>query len=194
MIIERENILWELSPVFTERMAIKEAIQHIQEERRRLTDQYWSLISRLRELDTEDRTRGQFIDIESTFGMMYEITKELSTALHRVQSQIPMEPIISNTLPIEDNKVVDKETVLNQKEEDRIIKTQKHSDLKKISGIVAQFLKERGVPVKLSTIFAILEEQGYTWSKNAYSLTIKNMMEHDNKIVTATRGYYQYKI
>jgi hypothetical protein len=181
--------------LFTERIAIKEELEFIREERRRLTDRYWGLMERLKQLDSEERVNGQFIDMDGVVKSFDRMTKDLSEALSLVHRHTPMDQLPEEPAdePIQDNQVADKETVIKQREFDSTITKTNWKDLKKITPIVSQFLKERGVPVKLSTIFAVLEEQGFKWSKTAYSLTMKTIMEYDKKISPATRGYYQYK-
>lgn len=180
---------------FTERVAIKEELEFIREERRKLTDRYWDLITRLKELDAEDRARGQFIDIEGAFQSIHEITKELSFAISYVHKKIPMDIENEELSLIQDNQVADKETVRNQQKDDNTILERKNKDLKKIAQLVASFLKEKGVPVRINTIFKyLMDDYGYYWGKTSYSWTFKQLMQYEPKIISSSRGYYQYKL
>lgn len=184
--------------VFTERIAIREELEFIREERRKLTDRYHTLVFRLRELDEEDRKVGSFADNEGVMNLLQGLTKELSYAVSRVHSQAPMtqylEEQVQDQLIQKDNVVIDKETVVDQKEQDRVVKKGKGNDLRKTALIVLNYLKDAGGPVKSSRIFDYLRERhNLSWDKRSQGYVIKTLVQYEKKIVNSNRGYYQYK-
>jgi seryl-tRNA synthetase len=175
--------------IYTERKALKEYISFIREERRRLSDEYWKSIERLRQLDERIVPEDKNELINTLLSMISEQNKtvdNLRSLLSPHESVKPEIPVLEK-----ENKIVDK-VIEEQKIIDSISKKHvSYGDLGIMSSVIASFLKDK----EYATLKEI--EQHLAESKNYkvanFSNTMNRIIDVNPKIYRLKRGYYAYK-
>lgn len=189
-----------MNSIYTERKALQEHIEWIREERRRLSDEYWRAIERLRELDNKLADEGVSELVDKLF-IVAERQNDAVNDLANLIPSIPVEEVVKywkelngNSEPEDIIEKVKNEEIERQKDIDdsnRPVKRSKRQDSKIMTSEIASFLKSEGVPVNTASIKSHLEEKGYT--VNNPTNVIVRAMEQNDKIERVSRGFYQYK-
>lgn len=163
--------------IFTERTFLKDRAEAIKAERRALTDEYWKIQERLKELDGQEL---KSIDTES-------VMQNLITIVDRLMAQTApavKEPIIPPATP-EPEPV--KQAVQNA------VKSVKHTKRDDVINVIVEFLKEQGTPVKGMVIERYLKNK-YGWEWNNFTGTMNGFIRRDSRIHRVYRGFYGYKM
>lgn len=194
--------------VFTERQAIQQRMAEIREERRELGNEYYRLMDRLRDLDTQEK---EAIDSEAVVGSLAEAVKTLrdlipfipADALIKQVAQLVKENEIEITVEEEEQKpqVAPAHVISHQQQMDaekhltekpRRVGRVKSDDLNRM---IVDVLKDRGVPMKLEDIRQAVEEQvGYEFNGGTFHNRLNNLMISNSRVEKPMRGYYQYKM
>src|SRR5690606_13197997 len=87
----------EMNKLYNEREALKDYIEWIKDERRRLAEEYWNALSRLRELDEklENDLRSSPEIFDKLLGMI-ESQKETVDKLSNVIPKVPVETAVEH--------------------------------------------------------------------------------------------------
>lgn len=178
-----------MDPVYTERKALKDYIDWIKEERRRLSDEYWNAVERLRELDDVDR-KEQPIDLnEKLFDTINTLSKMIPS--------VPVEKVVSElktdlSVPTTKNEIVSYTDIDDQRQRDKkrsgtVRKSRINYDM--LTNEIINFMDEKGIPVNLSTITKHLVSKGLTLSNP--TIMMNKAMEVNHKIQRISKGVYQ---
>lgn len=187
--------------MLTERQAIQEAIQwnrdeisRMREESRVLFEQNFLHTKRLRELDELDRTRGQFIALDSNeiIRLLVEQSRLMAELIDertpKVDLMAELEPLYS-----EETTTTTKRTMVETSEESTTTIKRKRNDFKKQSATVASILKDVGRPTVLKDIMSTMEEDHeITWDFPTNAMDL--IMKHEPRISRVSHGAYQYKL
>lgn len=195
--------------VFTERQAIQQRMAEIREERRELSNEYYTLMDRLRELDNVEK---EAIDTESVVGNLTEAVKTLRSLIPFIPADALIkqvaEMVKENDITIE----VDKEEQKPQVAPEHVIKHQQHVDAEKhittkktgrlsssqvreIEQIIIDILKESGIPMKLLDIRnEVTKRIGYEMHEGTFHAKVNNLMIKNPRVTKPMRGYYQYQM
>lgn len=173
--------------MFNEREAIREYLVWIREERRKLSDDYWKGIERLRELDSLER------EIEKETELAINETKQEELTLIQAIEKASREYGVRIESENKANKVDAKDIELLKEKDDNnlVIKKRKNNDIQLIANEVATYLKERGIPTSTKEIHSYLESKGYKISNT--TSTINRVIIYQPKIERISRGFYQYR-
>lgn len=191
-----------METLFTERKALKEYMDWIKEERRRLTDEYWKALNELKNLDEklEKSLNGPSDTIDRLLNLT-ESQKESVDNLSKLIPSIPVEVAIDHWKKMNDahvddepvNKFFTNRQVEEEKEKDektQPVKRRKRIDVRTLAFEVANYLKEQGVPIKMSKIHEFMETKVYK-IHNPTSMMVQ-VMNYEPRIERAKRGFYQY--
>lgn len=166
---------------FTERVALREYLEFLREERERITTEYWNTLNRLRELDEKEEreTQGQKFNVPEK-GSSFQDAVE---AMNNLDEDDNVEQTRISQQDIEEMKDYDEVTVS--------VKRSRRNDIKSLSYQVASYLKNSPVPVKMSELKEFMEDQGHK-TKNPTDL-MNHIMEYHPRVERVSRGYYQYR-
>lgn len=200
---------------FTERAAIKQRMADIQEERRELSREFYTLMDRLRELDSEEK---ESFDAESVIGNLAEAVLVLRELVPNIPTQALIERLADKvnesgtTIEVEketadDNLIVPAHIVHEQQYRDSqrhiLEKPQQTLESKRYPKItVAQFnekiiemMKEKGRPMKVKEMRKQYEdEMGVEILPATFQNKIIKLMKDDPQVSKAGNGYYQYQL
>lgn len=182
--------------VKSEREAIQQAMNYIQQQQIRLQDDYMKLLDRQRELDAIERAQ----EPEPVAVMVPEVPLSEAILSHnkRFGHTDSVQPsgaagyssVRNSRYSSEIEKLKDSDS------KSRVMKNStKNSSFRDISVVATEIkgiLREAGVPMKSKDILAKLEERGVKMTKFPHQ-TITQSMKYDNKIEKASFGYYQYR-
>lgn len=189
-----------MESTFTERKALKEYVAWIREERRRLGDEYWKAIERIRELDANAEVNNVSVETVDRLAEVINRQNEVIERLNDLMPKIPVEVavkqlqnITGNVTVTEDQLVKAKvmEEAINYKERKAIRKGRTNLDIKSLSYDVVNYLNEQGRPVKMAEIAEYLKEIGAKVA-NPTNL-MKSIMSYQVKVERVMKGYYQIK-
>lgn len=197
--------------VFTERAAIRERMTDIKEEKKRLNEEYYVLLDRLRTLDTQET---EAIDTESVVGSLTDALRLLKELI----PNIPTDVLITNLADkvkesgvqiqaeLEETPIVPEYIVAEQKYRDA--QRQLHertpgkknnskylnkSDSGRLSDAIVALLKEKGIPTKLGELQDEIEQEFGPISGAAFHARMNTIMKNNSKVEKVMRGVYQYK-
>lgn len=179
-----------MEEIYTERIALKEYISFIREERRRLSDEYWKSIERLRQLDERIVPEDKNELINTLLSMISEQNKtvdNLRSLLSPHESVKPEIPVLEK-----ENKIVDKII-----EEQKIIDSNSnrmkpvYGDLDIISRVISSFLKDKEYATLKEIEQHLIESKNYKVIN--FSNTMNRILEVNPKIYRLKRGFYAYK-
>lgn len=186
-----------MNDFYSERKALKDYISYIREERRRLSDEYWKSLARLRELDEKAEKAGQS-DLVVT---LLKVIEDQKQTVERLTELVAIESPKLSILDVinqfdEKKEIIEKQKIEEMKDLDEMtkpVKDRKRMNFKILEGYVASFLKEKGIPVSLKEIKNFLE-QSYSYKVVNMSATMNQILElSGTKIERVGRGYYQYR-
>ncbi len=187
---------------FTERQAIQQRMQQIREERRELATEYYDLLDRLRHLDEQDRDS---VDVDAIVGTMADAVRTLKDLV----PHIPYEAVMSHIAHMMGGYAIEEEA--NSKPalvEPHEIHRQRTRDAQEqvtsrnpnrmdrtyLKEIVVNILKDSGMPIKLSALHEMVEQQlEHTYSSKSLVAAMATWMLEDSRIEKPSRGYYQYR-
>jgi len=200
---QKAGRLKNMETLFTERKALKEYMDWIKEERRRLTDEYWKALNELKNLDEklEKSLDGPSDTIDRLLNLT-ESQKESVDNLSKLIPSIPVEVAIDHWKEMNDTHVSDEPVnefftnrqVEEEKEKDektQPVKIKKRTDVRTLAFEVANYLKEQGVPVKMGKICEFMETKAHK-IHNPTSMMVQ-VMNYEPRIERAKKGFYQYK-
>jgi hypothetical protein len=194
--------------VFTERQAIQQRMTEIREERRELGNEYYRLMDRLRELDTQEK---EAVDIDGVVGSLTEAIKTLQSLV----PHIPADALIKQVAQMVNEGGVG---IIEETEEQKpqvapahVISHQQQRDAEKhltekprrvgklksddLNQMIIDVMKDKGVPMKLADIQTAVEEKvGYEINGGTFHNRMNNIMISNSKVEKPMRGYYQYKM
>jgi hypothetical protein len=184
------------SRLYTEREALKEYIEFIKEERRKLGEEYWKAIQRLKEIDSSIANSNEMpADILSKLVEVVSNQNQTVEKLNQIIPPVPVEAVIefyqSETTTTSKISVDQIEREKEKDEHFQPVKKANRVDRKDLAYKIAGFLKEMERPVQSKEIKGFLEEEGFKFQN--VSEVMKTSMEHHQRIDRAMRGYYQYK-
>jgi hypothetical protein len=202
--------------MFTERTAIRERIQEIKQEKAELRNRYYEekstleteysmLLERLREMDESNSMQ---VDMESLVGSLIDSVNILSQIapkpnVHQIVNAIKspeMEEMVHNIVEEIHEEVKEKHTIKTADIEESkereskktVTKRRSYNDLASKAPQIVSIMKEFGRPVQIGELIPHLEEIGIKVGSNPSSL-MTNIMNHDNRIERAMKGYYQVR-
>lgn len=192
-----------MSEMLTERKALQDYIEWLKDERRRLGEEYWSAIERLRVLDQEVQTDISSIDMVNDLSKLIKMQTETVNKLGNLIPSIPVETIVESwsetervSIETEKNysKISPKQMEQEKDREDfsATIKRRNNS-IKNLSSDVSTFLEGAGAPVKMAEIENYVLQKGYNKFSNPSDIMNK-IMNYNPRIERAYRGYYQYRL
>ena len=165
--------------IFTERQALKEYTEWLREERRRLGQEYWKAMERLRTLDEQQNVLSE----------SEEIIDKLSEAIS-LFSNSKSKPKTVTLKQIEKENPISPQDI--EREKDRAFKKRRrNNDISVVAKMVLIYLKEKGVPVSLKEIDEFLKSNE-VFVANPTS-TMNKVRVYEPSVEKASRGYYQSK-
>jgi hypothetical protein len=189
--------------MFNERFAIQMRMQEIKEERRALHDEYYELLDRLRQIDTDSaQSEGFTADYA-------KLTEELTKAVQAVANLVPH---VSPAQVVEHirKEVPEVETMAKGEDEpqptevqQRIKKEVRRASIaieasetalkmikpKQAEPIVVNILKEEGIPLAPNAVRELLEAKGYTTKTSIHE--ILRRLSLSGKIESPAYGFWQ---
>lgn len=184
--------------VKSEREAIQQAMNYIQQQQSRLQDDYMKLLDRQRELD--DIERAQEPKPEPVAVAVPEVPLAEAILSHNTR--------FGHTDTVQPSGAAGYSSMRNSRygseieklkdsdNKNRVAKNNtKNSPFRDISVVATEIksiLREAGVPMKAKDILAKLEDRGVKMTRFPHQ-TITQSMKYDNKIEKASFGYYQYR-
>jgi hypothetical protein len=182
--------------MYTEREALKEYIEYIREERKRLGEEYWKAIQRLKEIDSNHSPDQLPSDILSKLIEVVEKQNSTVEKLNEIIPPVPVEAVVElfhNETTTTTSKI-STDKIEREKEKDEYfqpIKKQTRTSRKDLANRIGSFLKEMERPAQAKEIKEFLEEEGYKFQN--ISEVMRSTMEYNSRVDRAMRGYYQYK-
>jgi hypothetical protein len=176
--------------MYTERKALEDYIIWLKEERRRLGEEYWKAIERLKQMDENIAAQGTSELVERLMLLVEDQNKTVDK-LSKMVPPVPASAAIE-LFKQETNEIINKVEIQKErdKEEKQLpVKRARRQDRKVIAQVIKHFLKNKGVPVKSKHIQKHLEGQGY--KVNNITVLLQTAQEHEPTIKKAMRGYYQ---
>lgn len=197
-----------MSETYTERKALKEYIEWIREERRKLSDEYWKSIERLRELD--EKAEQDLKEYPEVIDKLVHVIEKQTITVRKMNEQIPQVPLEEavkqfNVTHAGDEGIesfnekyptitqLDRE-IERQKDADERnskLKRRKQQDGREIANEIVSYLKASGQPVKMKEVTKYLEEKGYKISNP--TIAMNTTMMYESRVERVTKGYYQYR-
>lgn len=190
------------SAMYTERQALKEYVSFLKEERVRISSEYWQALERLKQLD--EKLNAQHEPSELVVKMLEVIEKQNDTIdqLKLLIPSVSIEQAIQNIKHVEvveavQEVAVSTQHIEQQKEADEkksIMKRKKKSDMRSLAYELANFLKNKGTPVKMAHIVEHMRTlNNFRVPKNPTN-TMNQIITYEPKIERIGKGYYQYRI
>jgi hypothetical protein len=170
-------------------------MREITQERRKLTDIYFSLKERLDDLNKlEQRGLGE-LSLKGYIDLKNQHDKEIAVGNIERESKRAIEKIVIEDKPKENN-IIPKAEIERQKEKDSPSKRSSKINLDKIVGYIVSILKEHGTPMRAKDLYDEVNVRLETELeiKNFYSNILRRACLRSNKIQKAYRGFYQYRI
>ena len=197
--------------VITERSAIKQRMKEIQEERRALSQEYWGMMERLRELDDIEREHPMLVDPTALIAQLLSTVSELKSLIptpsidqvldymkkQGVAQQIQEIHEETTTSTVTTTMISSKDLVLEQQksESTRSVKRVHRDMLKDQSYVVVEVMEAFGRPVRLKDIMSQLKEKDIETVESRQATNwMRNLMELNPRIQKAPSfGMYQLK-
>lgn len=184
---------------YTERTALRDYITWIQSERRRLGEEYWRVIERLKNLDKQMENHTE--TSSELMNKLIEMNEKQTEVVGKLGELVPSVPANVVAEFWEENiskqttysKVSTKQIEKQRDIEDQFstIKRKRRNNIKELSTDVVAYLKESGAPVQVSKVEKFLVSKGYNIANSASVLS--QAMSYDNRIERPLRGFYQYR-
>jgi hypothetical protein len=176
--------------MFTERKALEDYIEWLREERRRLGEEYWKAIERLKQLDQDLTAEGS----SELVGKLMVMIEDQTKTVDRLRQMVPSVPAQAaiDLFKKEADNIINKVEIQKERDKEESsapVKRAKRQDRKQMAQEIKAYLKSKGVPVKSQKIKQYLESKGY--KVNNITVLIQTAQEHEPQIKKATFGYYQ---
>lgn len=188
-----------------EKTYIYTMMKEITEERRRLTDIYYSLKKRLETLyDLEQRGLDNLsikglVDLSNEYNKrqneiaIYNIERETKHIINEIKNAN-----LNNPEEVKEDQNAIKEAIPKheiEKEKDKEPKRKGYLNVDKVIDCIVSVLKEAGTPMAIKALHQkVCEQLGRDIkSHNFRANLLPKAMQRNNKIQRVTRGYYQYK-
>lgn len=179
-----------MSVTFTERKALEQYIQYLQEERARLLVEYKGAMVRLSKLDELDNVHPEKPIVEKVEEKIVENEKPI-TSLEDAISAIQDLNGSFEEEEVDPKYAREKEALKDLDNRNKPIKSRSNQDVKKVTQAAVSILKEAGIPIKTSKLMSMLKEQGFRIN-SPYSM-MAQIRGYEPRITQASHGYYQYK-
>lgn len=167
-------------------------MKEITQERRKLTDIYFSLkqrVDKLNEIETIGLSELNTKDYVEAFNKnnLQTIRDNLERETKRI-----VENLEQHSSPVQES-LIPKEVIAESKERDARI-TSGSLPLEKVGGIIARVLKENGVPMSVSNLYEVVNKRadGRIKINNFRNNILPRIIRTNKNIERATRGFYQY--
>lgn len=179
--------------LYTERKALEDHIKWIKEERRKLAEEYWKSVERLRELDSQLSNEGQNELVEKLMTMI-ELQSETIGLMKDKIPHVPIETVVEqwkqeNKEKVETKKLIPESEIAEAKYRENKKRIGKRLDYTVVAKEIEHFIKETGRPVQTKEITIYLNEKGIKLSNP--TSTLNRVMELNEKIERVYKGYYQ---
>lgn len=167
-------------------------MQEITQERRKLTDIYFSLKERVDELNSIESKGLSELNIEGYVDAFNKNNLQVVKNNLRRETERIIEDMEQRPQPAQES-LAPKEDIAIAKDREPQAKV-KEIPLEKVSGIIAHALKERGTPMSIADLYECVSEQtgGLVKKSNFRNNILPRTLKTNKNINRATRGYYQY--
>lgn len=178
-----------------EKKYIYAMMQIITEERRELTKIYYELKSRLDEIDTLERSGLEdlsilgYVDLHNSKNV-----KTISDNLHREVKHI----IQKLEQPPKSEGKISQRAISEAKDNEALRRKNKGLPLEKAAGIIADVLKEHGIPMAAKDLYEEVSKRveqagGYIRRANFRNNILPRARNLNKNIENVSRGFYQYR-
>lgn len=189
-----------------EKTYIYSMMREITEERRRLTDIYYSLKNRLDSLHQLEQMGLEKLSIKGYIDLYNQYSKnqnQIAIANIERETKHVINELSKNNLnnPEQEKEEQDlvKEVIIPKSEieieKDKEPRKRSHLNLDKVTDVIISVLKEAGVPMPMQALYEkVCEKLNRDINPHNFRANIMpRAMQKNNKIQRVMRGYYQYK-
>ncbi len=194
-----------------EKKYVYQMMREITEERRRLTEMYFTLKERLESLDKLEQRGLEDLSIQGYLDYLKMKDQELSTQNIAREASNIANTITNSTDRInvieermkEQNEEKKEEVKLKEEpkfkkeiqEESNRRRRAKYANVDKVMDEIVRILKEAGKPMSLDEMYKELidSSEHYVTKNNFRNNIIRRLMQKHKKVERVTKGYYQYR-